>query len=126
MPPRYTANQEVIVHTKDGHGRENGEWPGKITAVARKYATIEYEFHGGSTSAKFNMETHRTHSVYGDTLTPWFETPAEKKLRLAATQATEVLKKHGFEPTRWDTPSETKIIAVAKFLSENFPEGVGA
>lgn len=116
----FEVGEEVIVHTKDGRGRDHEEYPGKITAVARQYVTIEYRVGDGgrgyTRTDRFHMETRSPKSEYGDTLSPWFERPWEKDMRLAVQEATEILHEHGFEIARHGEATHTKILAVAAFL----------
>jgi len=116
----FTPGEEVIVHTKDGRGRDHAEWRGRITEVARQYVTITYVYTSlgreYETSERFHMETRSPKSEYGDTLSPWFERPWEQQTRLAVEKATKVLSRHGFEITRHNAPPHSKILAVAAFL----------
>ena len=122
---KYEVDEDVIVHTRDGRGRNNAEYSGKIIAVARVYTTIKYTYDNGrTTTAQFSMETGRLRNNNGYTteLDPWFETPQEKEVRIAVEQAIEVLKAYGFELTRFRRATDAEVLGVAKFLKDNFPK----
>jgi hypothetical protein len=117
----FYNGQKVIVHTRDARERDNGDWPGVIVNVARKFVTIKWKLDRYDHVDKFRMEERHTGDFRGPNYGPWFETPEEMELRIATDKATEFLKAHGFELAPYHKPTSAKILGVAKFLADTYP-----
>lgn len=120
----YKVGDEVVVNVPGGRWRTSHHPVGKVSKVAIKYCTVEYELYSRQQSVEIDMSNGRERAS-GSGSSTWIETLARHELRMVKEQAVIVVEKHGFQIRSYyseDRPYDDDIIAVAELLRKRHPD----